>query len=110
MDLSHEQRLTETEARSKSNTKRIGEIKDEFTKRLDEIKKRQDDFGELITSVKILAEKEARVEQDVTDIKDSIEEIKEKPGKRWEGLVDKIILTIAAALIGFVLAQIGLKG
>lgn len=110
MDLSHEQRLTETETRSKSNTKRIGELKEEFTKRLDEMKKRQDDFGELISTVKILAEKESRVEEDVKEIKESIDEIKEKPGKRWDGLVDKIILTFAAAIVGFVLAQLGLKG
>ncbi len=110
MDLSHEQRLTETEARSKSNTKRIDDIDNRFTKRLDEIKKRQDDFGELISTVKILAEKEARVEKDVNDIKESIDEIKEKPGKRWDSLVDKIILTVAAAIVGFFLAQFGLKG
>ena len=110
MDLSHEQRLTETEARSKSNSKRIDDLDGRFTKRLDEIKKRQDDFGELISTVKILAEKEARVEKDVNDIKESIDEIKEKPGKRWDSLVDKIILTIVAGIIGFVLAQLGLKG
>lgn len=108
MDLSHEQRLTETESRSKSNTKRLDELDQRFTKRLDEIKKRQDDFGELISTVKVLAEKESRVEKDVKEIKDSIDEIKEKPGKRWDSLVDKIILTIAAAVVGFFLAKFGL--
>ena len=34
--------------------------------------------------------------------------LEEKPAKRWDALVDKIVWAIAAALIGFVLAQVGL--
>lgn len=99
MDLEHEKRLTETEQRSKSNTKR-----------LDTVEKWQADFGDLISTVKVLADREARVEKDVGEIKEAVQEIKEKPGKRWDGLVDKAILTIAAAVIGFALAALGLKG
>ena len=98
MDLDHEKRLTETEARSKSNTKR-----------LDEMEKRQIEFGELVSAVKILADREARMEDDVKEIKENVNEMKEKPGKRWDSLVDKVILTIAAALVGFLLAAIGIK-
>ena len=31
-----------------------------------------------------------------------------KPGKRWDGFVEKLIWAVAAATVGFVLAQIGL--
>lgn len=31
-----------------------------------------------------------------------------KPAKRWEGIVDKAITALAAALVGFALAQIGI--
>ena len=41
-------------------------------------------------------------------IRARVEELKEKPGKRWEGLVDKIIWAVAAAALGYILAQIGL--
>ena len=98
MDLEHEKRLTETEQRSKSNTKR-----------LETVEKWQADFGELIGTVKVLADREARVEKDVGKIKEVVEEIKEKPGKRWDGLVEKIILTIAAAVVGFFLAKMGVN-
>ena len=96
MDLDHERRLTEIEQRSKSNTKR-----------LDEIEKRQDNLDDLVSTVKVLADREARMEDDVGEIKKDVKEMKEKPGKRWDGLVDKIVLTIAAAVVGFVLAHIG---
>lgn len=110
MDLEHEKRLTEVCERSKSNTKRIDDLDIRFTKRLDEIKKRQDDLGELVSTVKVLADRESRIEDTVEGIKDDVAEIKEKPGKRWENIVEKMILTIAAALVGFVLAKMGLKG
>ena len=97
MDLDHERRLTEVESRSKSNTKR-----------LDDMEKRQDNLDDLVGTVKVLADREARVEKDVGEIKSSVNELKEKPGKRWDGLIDKIILTIAAAVLGFIFAKIGM--
>lgn len=97
MDLDHERRLTEVESRSKSNTRR-----------LDDMEKRQDNLDDLVGTVKVLADREARVEKDVGEIKSSVNELKEKPGKRWDGLIDKIILTIAAAVLGFIFAKIGM--
>ena len=37
-----------------------------------------------------------------------VRELKDKPTKRWDGLVDKAIWAIAAAVIAFLLAKIGL--
>ena len=34
--------------------------------------------------------------------------LENKPAKRWEGLVDKALWAVGAALIGFVLAKLGL--
>lgn len=97
MGMEIEHRLTEVESRSKSNTHR-----------LDEMEKRQDDLDELVSTVKVLADREVRVENDVKEIKDDVKSIKQKPIKRWDSIVDKIILTIVAAIIGFLLAQLGL--
>ena len=97
MDFEHEKRLTEVEERSKTNTHR-----------LDELEKRQDDLDELVSTVKVLAVREENVETDVKEIKNDVKSLTSKPGQRWDSLVDKIIITIAAAIIGFILAQIGL--
>ena len=97
MDLEHEKRLTEVEARSKSNAHR-----------LDEVEKRQDNLDALVVSVEKLAIKEQNVENDVKEIKTDVKEIKEKPGKRWEGIVDKIIYTIVGGVISYILVKIGL--
>lgn len=97
MDLEHEKRLTETEQRSKSNTRR-----------LDTVEKWQADFGELIGTVKVLADREERVEKDVGEIKETVQEIKDKPGKRWDGVVDKIIFTAVGIIVTYLFMKIGM--
>ena len=72
------------------------------------MEKRQNDLDDLVSTVKVLADREERVEDDVKEIKGDVKEIKAKPGKRWEGIVDKILYIIVGALITYVLAQIGL--
>ena len=98
MDLEHEKRLTETEQRSKSNTKR-----------LDVVEKWQADFGDLISTVKVLADREARVEADVGEIKETVQEIKEKPSKRWEGVVTNAICTVIGIVIAYIFMKLGMK-
>lgn len=97
MDLEHEKRLSKVEEHAKSNTKR-----------LDEIEERQNNLDELVASVRVLATREERVEKDVTEIKADVKSIKEKPGKRWEAMVDKIVWAVLAAVIAFLLGRVGL--
>ena len=96
MDLAHEKRLTEVESRSKSNTKRI-----------DDMEKRQDNLDDLVSTVKVLADREKRVEDDVKEIKTSVNELKDKPVKRVDGIIDKIIFTIVGGIVGYVLIKLG---
>jgi predicted nuclease with TOPRIM domain len=63
---------------------------------------------DLATSVAVMAEQLKSMNTNVSTLKTDVEELKEKPAKRWNTLVDKIVWAIAAALIGFVLAKIGL--
>ena len=97
MDLEHEKRLTAVEERSKSNSHRI-----------EEVEKRQDNLDELVGTVKALAVREENVESDVKEIKNDVKSLTGKSGARWDGLVDKIVWAIAAALIAFILSRIGL--
>lgn len=98
MDLEHERILTETVDRSKANEHR-----------LDKVEAKQTVLEELAIAAKVLAIRQENVEEDVKEIKSSVKSLEIKPAKRWEALVEKAILTVAATLIGFILAQIGLK-
>lgn len=86
MDLDHEKRLTAVEDRAKSNTHR-----------LDEVEKRQDNLDDLVASVAVFAKEQEHIQQDVREIKADVKALTDKPGKRWEGLVDKILLVLAGA-------------
>lgn len=97
MDLEHEKRLVQVEDRSQSNSHRI-----------DDLERRQDNLDELVGTVKVLAVREESVENDVKEIKADVKSLTEKPAKKYDNLVDKIIYLIVAAVIGFLLARIGL--
>ena len=97
MEGNIEHRLTEVEERVKANTKSIGELE-----------KRQDDLDELVSTVKVLAVREENVESDVKEIKSDVKSLTNKPAKRWDDFVEKVIWLVAAAVIGFALAHIGL--
>ena len=89
--------LTEVDERSKSNTHR-----------LDAVEKRQGEFDRLVSTVAVIATKQQTIEDDVKEIKTDVKCLSEKPAKRWDGVVDKIIMTVLGAIIIYILAQIGL--
>ena len=94
-DIEH--RLTTVEDRSKSNTHRI-----------DELERRQDNLDELVGTVKVLAVREENVESDVKEIKNDVKSLTSKSGQKWEKVVDTITTIVIGAIVGFILAKIGL--
>lgn len=88
--------LTETADRAKSNTKRI-----------DKIEKEQDALNNLAISVQVLAEKEKTVESDVKEIKNDVKNMTAKSGKRWDNIVDKVLLGIIAAIVAYIMMKLG---
>lgn len=63
----------------------------------------------LALSMQKMVDEQNHMRKDLTEMRTDVDVLKARPGKRWESVVEKIILTIVAALIGFVLAQIGIK-
>ena len=99
--MTHEELIAlthENEQRCKSNTHRI-----------DQLEKQQENLEKLISAVAVIADKQTRLEADVGDIKRDIKTLAEKPAKRWDSIVDKIISAIIAAIMGYALARIGLS-
>ena len=97
MDLPHEQRLTEVEERSKSNTKRI-----------DKLEKTTEAIHKLATSMEVMVVKQKEVAETVGKLNKKVTVLETKPAKRWEFIVEKAIGFLVAAIVGFLLAKIGL--
>jgi len=91
-------KLTEVDARSKSNTHR-----------LDKVEARQDNLDALVSTVATMANEQENIKEDVTEIKSDVKTLTGKSGKRWDELVDKIIWAVVAAAIGYFLAQFGIQ-
>ena len=96
MDLEHERRLTEVEERAKSNTHR-----------LDKLEESTEAINRLATSMEVMAERQEQVADTVDKLDGKVTALETKPAKRCDGLMDKIILTIAAAIVGYILSKIG---
>lgn len=96
-DLQMERRLSRVEDRSKSNTHR-----------LDEVEKRQEDITELVRSISAIAQKQTDMDADMKEIKADVKSISQKPARRWEAVVEKALLTVVAALVGWMLYRLGI--
>ena len=72
--------------------------------RLDDIEKRQDNLDELVKSVALFAQEQEYIKEDVKEIKADVKALTDKPAKRWESLLDKLLLVAAGAFLGWLAA------
>ena len=50
----------------------------------------------------------SEIKNDLRETKTAIQQLNEKPAKRWDSIVDKAIWAVCAAVIAFLLARVGL--
>lgn len=98
MDLEHERRLAEVESRSKSNSHRI-----------DKLEESTEAINRLASSMEVMATKQEQVAETVDKLDGKVTALEAKPSKRWDSIVEKAILCLVAALVGFVLSRIGIS-
>ena len=84
------------------------QIKTAF-KQIDEARSMAESVHKLATTVEILAIEQKSTNDKVDKLADDVEEIKEKPSKRWDNVATVIVTVIVTAIITFVLTQLGLK-
>lgn len=97
MDLEHERRLTQVEQRSKSNTHR-----------LEKLEESTEAINRLATSMEVMVSKQEQVAETVEKLDGKVTALEEKPVKRLDGLLDKIIWAVCGGVLTYVLAQLGL--
>lgn len=90
-------KLQETTDRSIRNEGRVKKLEGEH-----------EVLQQLATSVAVMAEQIKTMNGSVVTLTNKVDRLEEKPAKRWDGLVDKIFLTAATAIIAFLLGRIGL--
>ena len=89
-------KLQETTDRSLRNEGRIKKLESENTV-----------LHQLATSVAVMAEQMKNMTASVTALTGEVEELKEKPAKRWDNLVEKIIAAVAGFIVGYIFTKTG---
>ena len=95
--LEYERRLTAVENRARGNQRRI-----------EKMERAQEDITELVRSVASIAQRQEDMDGDMKEIKADVKSLADKPAKRWESVVEKALLTVVAALVGWCLIRLGL--
>lgn len=94
-------------------------VHNEYARRMEDEHKRQNRrIGDLESKVEDIASLTASVEslaksvEQMANAQDKqakrLETLEQKPAKKWESFVDKVVWAVAAALIAFILAYLGL--
>ena len=76
--------------------------------RITELEAEQKELRNLTNAVALMATEQKNMRSDLSEMKADIKSIKEKPGKRWDNMAEKICTLIIAAVVAWMLGQIGL--
>lgn len=96
--ISFEHRLTETDDRARSNTKRLDEHDEEIK-----------ESNNLISAIKELAVEMKYMRSELNETINRINKLENKDGGKWEKFKWLLVTTIVPLLIGFLAGSIGLK-
>lgn len=91
-------KLTETDSRARSNTRRI-----------EQLERGQEMLTHIATSVEVLVSEQRHLREELENLTGKVDVLEQKPGQRWETVVDKVLLMAVGALVGFVLVQLGFQ-
>lgn len=88
-------KLVEVDARSKSNTHRLDKMEEEF-----------EALNKLATAMEVMANEQKHIAETITTMEDNLDTLKrevktieEKPAKRWDGMVDKVLYGLVGAIV-----------
>ncbi len=77
--------------------------------RIDELHALTDSVHRMATAMEVLMSAQKSTEKKVDTLSRDMEEIKQKPARRWEDSVRTVIEIVLAAVVGYVLLKMGLK-
>lgn len=102
MDNELHEAMLEKQARMEEQIKGI-------YKRLDEQKELTESVHKLALTLERLTSAQKSTEEKVDGLANDVEEIRSRPGKRWEGAITVVITALITAAVTFALSRLGLK-
>ena len=90
-------KITEVDARSRSNTKRLDELSGQI-----------DAVNRLATAIEVMATKQDAMNDSVKQLEGKVDALEAKPAKKWDALAEKVTWAVVAAIIAAALTAVGL--
>lgn len=72
--------------------------------RIEVVEQNQKALNSIATSVAVMAEQQKNISQKVDVIDTKVSTLETRPGKRWDGLIDKLFYGLAGAFLLWLLA------
>lgn len=94
-------------ALKQSDGKHEAQIKTLF-QRVDNLDKLVETVHSLAKSTEVLAQNQGSIQKDVQGLKKDMADIKTRPIKRWQMVVEKVVFTAIGILVGWGLKQLGI--
>lgn len=92
---------------------KITEIRDNLNhheSRILALEKNVEAITDIAKSTAVMAEQMKYMGNSITQLTIDVKELKGRSAKKWDAIVDKTIMMLVAAVVGFCLSKIGLGG
>ena len=76
-------------------------------RRVEGLERGQEALNRLATAVEVLAAKQDNMGRNVGRLSEKLDALEQRPARRWDSLLDKILLLLAGAFVTFLLSQGG---
>ena len=77
-------------------------------RRIDNLEEEQKELRNLTQAVTQMVTEQKNMRDDLAEMKSDVKQIKEKPGRRWDSMAERVLNLITAAVVAWMLGQIGL--
>ena len=88
-------------------TQHDGQIK-RHEGRIRDLERRQDDLDKLVAAMATVEQKQASMDEDLKEIKKDVKTLAQRPGKRWDAIVEKALAALVGTLVSFFLLRAGI--
>ena len=96
-DMGFVRQLQETDDRSRANKRRIDALEED-----------QKALTQIAKSVAVMANEQKNISEKLDSVDSKVDELERKPAKRWDSVVEKVLMSALAALTAWMLAKVGI--
>jgi uncharacterized coiled-coil protein SlyX len=76
--------------------------------RIEKLESEYEAIHQLATNVAVMTEQMKTMTESLNSLNVKVDALEGKPGKRWDGIVDKLVWAVLAAVLTYFLAKAGL--